>query len=454
MKVENVDLLRKYNVPGPRYTSYPTVPYWDDAPTKEEWKDIVKNSFSKHSDKGMGIYIHLPYCEQLCTFCGCNKFITKNHKVEDPYITALLEEWRMYCELFDGKPLINEIHLGGGTPTFFSSENLTTLINAITSTADVIEDAEFSIEVHPNYTTEEQLRALADIGFNRISLGIQDFDPVVQKAINRVQTYEEVERVHRIALEVGFNSINYDLIDGLPFQTKKSIQDTFDLVSGLKPDRIAYYSYAHVPWVSKIQRLFTDMDLPSGSEKRELYELGRGLLEKHGYLEVGMDHFSLPDDKLYRGFVEGTLHRNFMGYTSNSTKMLIGLGVSSISDVWYAYGQNDKSIRQYYAQINSGELAIFRGHKLNEEDLLIKQHILNLMCQFKTQYTNSELEKQALSGFEDRLDEMVNDGLIERVDDGLVVTEKGRTYVRNVCMALDKKLLAKKPDTQLFSSTI
>ena len=454
MKAENVDLLRKYNVPGPRYTSYPTVPYWDDAPSKEEWKAIVKDSFLKHSEEGLSIYIHLPYCEQLCTFCGCNKFITKNHKVEDPYIGAVLKEWDMYVALFSSKPLIKEIHLGGGTPTFFSSENLKELINTLTSKGVVSDDAEFSIEVHPNYTSEDQLKTLHEIGFNRISLGIQDFDPKVQTAINRVQTYEEVERVHRLALELGFDSVNYDLIYGLPFQTKKSIQDTFDLVSGLKPNRIAYYSYAHVPWVSKVQRLFTDMDLPSGSEKRELYELGRELLEEHGYLEVGMDHFSLPTDKLYIGFEEKTLHRNFMGYTSNSTKMLIGLGVSSISDVWYAYGQNDKSIRQYLAQIDAGELAIFRGHKLNEEDLIIKQHILNLMRQFETTYSNSESENVALNGFEGRLVEMETDGLIERIDNGLTVTHKGRTFVRNICMALDKKLLEKKPETELFSSTI
>ena len=415
---------------------------------------LMADAFSKHSEDGLSLYLHMPYCEQLCTFCGCNKFITKNHKVEDPYITALLKEWEMYCELFDTKPLIKEIHLGGGTPTFFSSENLKTLINTITSKGVVSEDAEFSIEVHPNYTSEEQLKTLHEIGFNRISLGIQDFDPKVQKAINRIQTYEEVERVHRVALELGFDSVNYDLIYGLPFQNKKSIQDTFDLVSGLKPNRIAYYSYAHVPWVSKVQRLFTDMDLPSGSEKRDLYELGRELLEEHGYLEVGMDHFSLPEDKLYKGFEEGTLHRNFMGYTSNSTKMLIGLGVSSISDVWYAYGQNDKSIRQYLAQIDSGELAIFRGHKLNGEDLVIKQHILNLMCQFVTNYSNDSIEKDALNDIESRLIEMEADGLVKLLENGLEVTYKGRAFVRNICMALDKKLLEKKPETQLFSSTI
>ena len=196
------------------------------------------------------------------------------------------------------------------------------------------------------------------------------------------------------------------------------------------------------------------MDLPSGSEKRDLYELGRDLLEEHGYLEVGMDHFSLPTDKLYIGFQEGTLHRNFMGYTSNSTKMLIGLGVSSISDVWYAYGQNDKSIRQYLAQIESGELAIFRGHKLNKEDLIIKQHILNLMCQFETVYSKEEAELKALEGIGERLIEMESDGLIESVENGLVVTQKGRAFVRNICMALDKKLLEKQPETELFSSTI
>lgn len=453
--MENLDLLRKYNVAGPRYTSYPTVPYWSQTPSTTEWKTFVKETFS-HSEQttGISLYIHLPYCESLCTYCGCHKSISRKHDVEMPYIQTLIKEWHLYLKMFDKKPLIKEIHLGGGTPTFFSPENLQYLIKEILKYAEIANQHEFSFEGHPNNTTKKHLEALFEVGFKRVSFGIQDFDPKVQKAINRIQTFESVQNVTQYAREVGYTSINFDLIYGLPFQTVDSIQHTFDKVNQLHPDRIAFYSYAHIPWKEKAQRLFTDADLPQADEKRALYEFGREILAENDYHEIGMDHFAKKSDPLYIAYQEGTLHRNFMGYTTNNTKLLVGLGASSISDAWGAYIQNEKNIKVYQQRVEKGELPFFRGHVLSSEDLIIKQHILNLMCQFKTAFDHSVEEKQALSGLEERLQELENDGLLAMLEKGLLVAPKGKTFVRNACMALDKKLWMSKPQTQLFSATI
>ena len=260
-------LLKKYDVPTPRYTSYPTVPYWDFSSIDDnKWKQSVIDTFKSENGE-LCIYIHLPFCENLCTFCACTKRITKNHKVEDPYITTVLKEWKMYRSLLPFPPKIKEIHLGGGTPTFFSPDNLLELINGITEDAIVNDDKEFSIEVHPNYTTEEHLKRLSEIGFNRISIGVQDFDPRIQFVINRIQSYEKTKEVVDWARKYNYSSINIDLIYGLPHQTTDSVVYTIDLIKTLMPDRIAFYSYAHVPWKSKAQRRYTEADLPSASEK-------------------------------------------------------------------------------------------------------------------------------------------------------------------------------------------
>ncbi len=333
-------LLEKYNVPSPRYTSYPTVPLWKNPPEEEEWKKMVGRTFRESNQRdGISLYIHLPFCESLCTFCGCNKRITKNHQRELPYIETLLQEWNLYLQIFPEKPKIKEIHLGGGTPTFFQAENLHRLLEGILTTCEVTRNHEFSLEAHPNVTTPEQLETLYKLGFRRLSLGVQDFDPLVQKMINRIQSFETVASVSKAAREIGYTSLNFDLVYGLPFQKKQSIIGTMDKVSQLRPERIAFYSYAHVPWKSKGQRRYTEEDLPSSAVKRDLYELGRKILEKDGYSEIGMDHFSLPQDNLYQATQEKTLHRNFMGYTTSQTKLLLALGMSSISDTWDAYIQ-------------------------------------------------------------------------------------------------------------------
>jgi oxygen-independent coproporphyrinogen-3 oxidase len=453
----NIELIRKYNVAGPRYTSYPTVPFWDETGIATvSWIESVKQSFNESNQKeGISLYIHMPFCEKLCTFCGCNKRITKNHSVEEPYVELLLKEWNMYTKLFSEKPIITEIHLGGGTPTFFSSENLKKLINGIFKKADKNSSYEFSFEGHPNNTTQEHLQTFYNLGFRRVSFGVQDYDKKVQETINRIQPFENVEHVTKQAREIGYHSVGHDLIFGLPFQTTANIEKTIEKTQILKPDRIAFYSYAHVPWIKGVgQRGFSDSDLPKDEEKRALYEKGRELLEKAGYKEIGMDHFALESDSMFTSMQSKKLHRNFMGYTASKTKLMIGLGVSSISDSWYAFAQNAKTLEEYNALLDKNLLPIFRGHLLTEEDLIIRKHILNLMCHFETSWKEKDMQFPELPETINRLMEIEADGLIEINADKIQVTNQGKPFVRNICMAFDLRLLRNKPTTQLFSMTV
>ncbi len=453
----NQTLIHKYNVPGPRYTSYPTVPFWEHEPLDiDAWKLNVVSTFKATNQKeGIALYIHLPFCSNMCHYCGCNVRFTQNHKVEEPYIQRVLQEWKMYLDLLEETPRIAELHLGGGTPTFFSPENLKWLITELFKGAELLEGAEMSFEAHPGNTSKEHLETLYQLGFRRLSFGIQDFDEEVQKIINRVQSVELVTEVVEHARAVGFESINFDLIYGLPKQTEKSIQHTLEEVNQLKPDRIAFYSYAHVPWIKGVQRKFTEEDLPKGEEKRKLYELGKQLFEESGYVEIGMDHFALPSDSLYSSMVEGTLHRNFMGYTTTTTDLMIGLGVSSISDSWSAFGQNFKTIRQYEKALDDGDFPIMRGHLLNEEDQIIRKHILNLMCRMKTEWDPTDTKNEYLNQGVSQLAEMEKDQLVNLTQEGtLEINEEGRPFVRNVCMAIDARLARKQTEKRIFSQTI
>lgn len=450
-------LVNKYNVAGPRYTSYPTVPYWDNSTfSLQKWKDSLIKSFKESNTKeGISLYIHLPFCESLCTFCGCNKRITKQHSVEPPYITAVLKEWNLYLELFDEKPIIKELHLGGGTPTFFSPENLKVLITGILKRSVLAENYEFSFEGHPNNTTREHLQALYDVGFRRVSYGVQDYNETVQKAIHRIQPFENVKRATELAREIGYTSVGHDIIFGLPFQTFDHVKETILKTKELLPDRLAFYSYAHVPWIKgNGQRGFSDTDLPSAELKRQQYELGKELLGKVGYEEIGMDHFALKTDTLYQSMVNGKLHRNFMGYTASKTQAMIGLGVSSISDSWYGFAQNVKDIERYYNLLKDNLIPVYRGHVLNKEDLIIRKHILNLMCQFKTTWAKDTLYFDELPDTLIRLKEMEKDGLLNINSNAIEVTTKGQPFVRNICMAFDLLLQRKQPNTQLFSMTM
>ena len=450
------DMAEKYNVAAPRYTSYPTMPYWDVAAfDKAAWQQSVKLSFGESNQTGgISLYVHLPFCESLCTYCGCNTRITKNHSVEEPYIKAVLKEWKMYREIMDEVPVIREIHLGGGTPTFFSAENLHLLIEGLLDGVSIHPEAEFGFEAHPANTTVDHLQTLFDLGFRRLSLGIQDFDAKVQFIINRRQSFEQVDIVTRHARRMGYTSINYDLIYGLPLQTMEGLAKTIHQVAELMPDRIAFYSYAHVPWIKPGQRRFTEEDLPDAHDKSKLYEIGRSLLKSYGYREIGMDHFALPGDELFGAELSGNLHRNFMGYTHQHTQLLVGLGVSSIGDSLYAFAQNVKVVEDYLRLVNEGEFPVFKGHLLTDDDLILRIHILNIMCKGATTWGQQKQTCPSLTSALNRLEPLADDGLIELNSSGLKVTPDGKRFLRNICMALDARLWADKPATQLFSMAI
>lgn len=457
MSVQATSLIQKYNVPGPRYTSYPTVPYWEEQYfSLKQWKQTLKRSFAESNQKeGISLYIHLPFCESLCTFCGCHKRVTKRHEVEQPYIQAVLKEWDLYCELLEEKPMIKEIHLGGGTPTFFSVEHLTQLIKGILAKAEIAPEHEFSFEGHPNNTTYEHLQGLYDLGFRRVSYGVQDYNETVQKAIHRIQPYENVKQVTEWAREIGYTSISHDLVFGLPFQSVEDVLTTIGQTNTLMPDRLALYSYAHVPWIKgNGQRGFKDADVPKDEIKRQCYEEGKKKLLAHGYHEIGMDHFALESDSLYQAFKEGSLHRNFMGYTASKTQVMIGLGISSISDSWYSFAQNIKTIEEYYECLEQNEIPVVKGHVLSQEDLIIRKHILNLMCSFTTSWADEDMQFAEIDEVLEQLKEMSQDQLIKIVDSSVTILEKGKPFVRNICMAFDLRLKRKMPENRIFSMTI
>lgn len=451
-------LIQKYNIPGPRYTSYPTVPFWNvEEFSKQKWIKTFKESFQEsNSTEGISLYIHLPFCESLCTFCACHKHITKRHKdVEENYIQTVLKEWQLYVNLINESPIIKELHLGGGTPTFFSKENLEVLIQGIFKNAKKHQNAEFSFEGHPNNTSKAQLQALYNLGFRRVSFGVQDYNLKVQKAIHRIQPFKAVEQVTKWSREIGYTSVSHDLIFGLPHQTKDNVIHTINKTKELQPDRISFYSYAHVPWVKGVgQRGFNEGDLPKNDTKRELYEIGKKLFSDLGYEEIGMDHFALKTDSLYEATANNTLHRNFMGYTSNKTQLMIGLGMSAISDSWYGFAQNVKTVKEYQKIINQGEIPVFRGHILSKEDQVIRKHILNMMCLFNTSWKEDQMKIKNIEFHTSQLKELIKDGLVILHDESLEIPNEARPFVRNICMAFDKKLHQKKIEKQLFSMTI
>lgn len=447
-------LLKKYDVPTPRYTSYPTVPTWDTEQfNTSQYRDLVKQCFDESNDsKGISIYIHLPFCESLCTYCACNTRITKNHTVEIPYIQALLKEWEQYKIIFGRKPIVRELHLGGGTPTFFDVKNLRWLIVYLLEDVEIHPDFEFSFEGHPNNTSFDHLKTLFDLGFCRVSFGVQDLDEKVQQTIHRIQPFENLERVTSYAREIGYKSVSFDLIYGLPFQTPFTVSDTIDKILTLYPDRLSFYSYAHVPWLRPGQRGYGDGDLPSNFLKRHLYEIGRHKLRKAGYSDIGMDHFALPGDDLFKASVTGTVHRNFMGYTTTQTDLLIGLGASAISDARYAYAQNLKKLEDYLNAVKTGDLPIFKGHICSEEDLLLRQCILSISCQGRLE---GELFLRSMDeNIHKVLSEMDEEGIVHLMDDSLRITTTGEPFIRNICRVFDRRLDRMELHSQLFSKSI
>lgn len=444
-------LFKKYDVPAPRYTSYPTVPYWGQPPSTEEWIQHLKKTLQQ-DQASWSLYLHIPYCESLCTFCGCNNTITKDHKREKPYVEMLLQELRIYLASVPElkSKACKQIHLGGGTPTFLSAENLEYLLTQIRQEISIDSlHFEGAIEVDPRRTTRAQLDVLRRCGIDRISLGVQDFDPEVQRLVHRTQPFSVTEQMVLWARELNYKSINFDLIYGLAKQTPESIRKSTELTIQLRPDRIALYSLALVPWIKPAQKLFKDEDLPKGEDKRKLYEIARSLLLEAGYLEIGMDHFALPQDGLVQAFQKGELHRNFMGYTDVRTDVLLGLGVSSISETPYSFHQNEKILTTYEQVVGAGKIPTFRGHVLTESDQKHREQILKFMTEGSV-----GLEAAQLPDAEKFLDPMLQDGLVQITGQILQMTEKGRPFLRNACVFFDEHLRRQQPNTKIFSQSI
>lgn len=450
--MQTIQLLQRYNKPVPRYTSYPTVPQWEARQDPQAWKTLVHQAMQDLApNEGISVYVHLPYCEALCTYCGCNKKITRNHSVESPYLQSIAREWEQYAALFGRKPLLKTLHYGGGTPTFFSPEHLAQLTHSILNLVEVHPEADFGFEGHPNNTSAEHLQLLHQLGFRRVSYGVQDLDPEVQRLINRVQPFEKVAEVTRLSRELGYQSVNFDLIYGLPLQTPEKLSRTIQQSLQLRPDRVAFYGYAHVPWKSKAQRLYDESHLPTAAERIQLYMLGRQLFLDAGYVDVGMDHFALPGDPLAQTAAAGRLHRNFMGYTEHNSPILIGLGVSAISDIGTAYAQNSKELLSWQRAADQYTLALDKGYVLSRDDLQRKKIILDLSCK-------GEVHLPACWSFtateEAALGQLEADGILVRDGFHLRILPAGKLFTRNVCAVFDAYIAAAPADTRRFSQAV
>jgi oxygen-independent coproporphyrinogen-3 oxidase len=449
--MSTTDLCAKYDVPVPRYTSYPTAPQWHENPTTEQWLDSLSRSIAQPGAT-ISLYSHLPFCESLCTFCGCNTVITRDHGRAQPYTELVLKELDYYLARVPELAAhpICQMHLGGGTPTFSSPETLAAFLDGVF--ARLQRDSrkfEGSVEVDPRVTTNAHLDMLRAREFTRISLGVQDFDETVQHLVNRIQPFEITANLVAHARMSGFESVNFDLIYGLPGQTIDSMRLTAEKVIQLSPDRLAVYSFARVPWIKPIQRKFTDEQIPVGAEKRALYDVIRRPLLDAGYVELGLDHFAKPADGLARAAAGGTMHRNFQGYTEQRTTVLLGLGVSAISETPDCYHQNEKIITVYDRRITKGEIPTFRGHRLSPDDRHRRARIIGLMTDFRVTLEDDELEDAKAY-----LSELVADGLAILDGHELIVPMQGRAFLRNIAALFDAHLRTAQPKGPLYSRSV
>jgi oxygen-independent coproporphyrinogen-3 oxidase len=449
--MDRTDLFAKYDVPMPRYTSYPTVPQWHRTPTPDEWTTSLARATSE-TDASMAVYVHVPFCESLCTFCGCNTVTTRDHGREVPYVDLVLQELDTHLAAVPSlaSTPVRQIHLGGGTPTFLSAESLGRLADGILSRVPVRGDVfEGAVEVDPRVTTAAQLEALAARGFRRVSLGVQDIDPEVQRLVNRVQPLAQTLQICGAARRLGYESINFDLIYGLPGQTQASMTTLIREVLALAPDRLAVYSFARVPWIKPAQRKFRDDQVPAGAAKRALYDVAREGLREAGYIEIGMDHFALPHDALARAAQQGGLHRNFMGYTDVRTKTLVGLGVSAISETADVYHQNEKILTSYERRVRAGEIPTLRGHVLSPEDRRRRTKIAALMTSFGVRLDSHEAASAPVA-----LESLLEDGLVQLDGDTLTIPVEGRPFLRNAASFFDEYLAREKPAGPIYSSSV
>lgn len=456
-------LLAKYKTSGPRYTSYPTAPLWKDAFGCEHFKNALV-SIADNGEQPLSIYTHLPFCESRCLFCSCNVVITRNREQVDAYLAHLFKEIAMVAESLSvkvgsGHPQVTrpvrQFHLGGGTPTYLSPQQLSVLMAEYRKYFTFTEDAEIAIEVDPRVTTDEQLVTLRQLGFTRISLGVQDFYQPTQEAIHRIQPIEQTETMVKRCRELGYGGINFDLIYGLPHQTEETFANTLDEVIRLSPDRIALYNFAYVPWMSPHQQALDEGSLPSSSVKFAIFKHALTRLMEAGYVYIGMDHFSKPTDELTIAWQEGSLHRNFMGYTTAADCELVGLGVSAISGLNDHYGQNQKTIPTYYAAIDDNQLPTHRGLSLTADDHLRRLAIHQILCDGRLNWDviDQQFEVDSRTLFDHTqgaLADMASDGLIIMADNGFTLTLLGRVLSRNIAMLFDAYLDS--PETRVTSA--
>ena len=443
------DMLQKYDVSGPRYTSYPTADRFVEAFTEDAYKLALEQRSVAGAALPLSIYVHIPFCESLCFFCACNKIVTKHHERSAEYLRYLNREIDLHMEHLGTKKgsvqAISQLHLGGGTPTFFSDEELTELMNMLKRNFVFSPNGEYSIEVDPRTVNEQRLKHLAELGFNRLSFGVQDFDPEVQKAVHRIQPAEQVFSLVEAARRLKFDSINVDLIYGLPMQTPESFTRTLNQIVELRPNRIALYGYAHLPERFKPQRRISEYELPAAQDKIAMLSNALKTFIEAGYVYVGMDHFALPDDDLAIAKRQGRLHRNFQGYSTQPDCDLISLGVSAIGRVGATYSQNAKTIEEYYDYLNQGRFPVVRGLALSRDDLIRRAVIMAIMCQGALQYESIELAyvidfKTYFANELALLKEQQAIGMVELDDSGLQVTDTGWFFVRATAMLFDKYL--------------
>ena len=438
-------LIRKYDVSGPRYTSYPTADRFVEAFGAADCKHWLENRNIGGINQPLSLYVHLPFCDTICYYCACNKVVTRDHGRSVKYIKHLSREVAHVAALLGAERRICQLHWGGGTPTFLSSEEMRALIDTICAQFERDPSCECSIEVDPRSVEEGRMAYLASLGFNRVSVGVQDFDPDVQHAVHRVQSEAATRRVIEEARSNGFRSVNLDLIYGLPRQTLDSFDATLDRVIALAPDRIALYSYAHLPAVFKPQRRIDEAELPSAETKLQILTLAIGRLTRAGYLYIGMDHFAKPDDELAVAQRQGRLQRNFQGYSTHPESDLLGLGISAIGRVGPTYYQNLKSLGDYYDALDAGRLPVWRGVELTQDDLLRRAVIQALICHFRLAIESIEIAylvdfQRYFAEELAELQQLADDGLVELQPDWIVVTPKGRLLVRAVCMVFDRYL--------------
>jgi len=453
-------LIKRYDRPGPRYTSYPTAVEFHDGFTADSYRERLTAAAAAITEP-LSLYVHLPFCEERCAYCGCAVIATQKREVAATYLEYLSREIGMLASHLGGRRRVVQYHWGGGTPTYLTLDQIARLDATIRRHFDIGSDDECAIEIDPRVTTREQITLLRHLGFTRLSFGIQDFTEVVQEAIRRHQPLDQTRALYWFAREAGFDSINFDLVYGLPRQTVDSFRRTLDSVTDMLPDRIAVYSYAHVPWLRPNQKVIDPADLPDASGKRALLGSAIDTFVRAGYVPIGMDHFALPDDDLATAARERRLHRSFMGYTTRPAPDSVAVGISAIGDVHGAFAQNHKTLARYYQAIDTGTFPIERGYALSDDDKLRRYVITELMCNFHLSRTVVEA-KFGIDFGEYFANELTNlgapdgpiaDGLLDAYNESLTVTPRGRLFVRNVCMAFDR-YLASHQGRPVFSRTI